>query len=406
MSIDPKKYVVLDVETNGLSSIKTDLLSISIFSPDTKKIYNKFLPLELNNEILTTWKNGITTDTLKNATHLTQEEVNNIIEEFELDKRIILIYGNIDEKFIKNYFKRKKLTGFEKLNFFNFKKNIISSPFSVGNITKDNLCLLYKIENVQEIHTGINDCILEWELFKKMDGKMLFITNNNVFEFNDDYIIPASYLSTYKNFKYHIKNSSYQNCIATSIKNFSFYIKKLKSLPKSCSGQVIENLINSLLNPIIIDSKDFLLENKKKLKFIGTLNSLQEEVELILNTDGTVTSLEQKDQNIAKSINYFIKQLKKELGPLINYIKYDIFRGKSILSQELVISNTENVLAICDLSNEFANLEIKTYNSDLQKIGRQLYYESNGRECYLLTIAFNEKTKIVKCNIDQVTFNN
>ena len=34
--VDPSKYVVLDVETNGLSSIKHDLLSISIFKPDSK----------------------------------------------------------------------------------------------------------------------------------------------------------------------------------------------------------------------------------------------------------------------------------------------------------------------------------------------------------------------------------
>lgn len=35
--IDKSKYVVLDVETNGLSSINCDLLSISIYSPDNQK---------------------------------------------------------------------------------------------------------------------------------------------------------------------------------------------------------------------------------------------------------------------------------------------------------------------------------------------------------------------------------
>ena len=42
MSINISKYVVLDVETNGLSSLKDDLLSISIYQPDTQKMYNKF----------------------------------------------------------------------------------------------------------------------------------------------------------------------------------------------------------------------------------------------------------------------------------------------------------------------------------------------------------------------------
>ncbi len=88
----------------------------------------------------------------------------------------------------------------KKLHFFNFKRNIISSRFSGGNITKDNLCRLYEIDNVQELHTGANDCLLEWELFKKMDNNRLLITNNKVFEFNEDYIVPASYLATYPNF--------------------------------------------------------------------------------------------------------------------------------------------------------------------------------------------------------------
>ena len=44
--IDSSKYVVLDVETNGLSSENDDLLSISIYKPDDQKIFNKFLPLE------------------------------------------------------------------------------------------------------------------------------------------------------------------------------------------------------------------------------------------------------------------------------------------------------------------------------------------------------------------------
>lgn len=35
--IDKSKYVVLDVETNGLSSINCDLLPISIYSPDNQK---------------------------------------------------------------------------------------------------------------------------------------------------------------------------------------------------------------------------------------------------------------------------------------------------------------------------------------------------------------------------------
>lgn len=41
-----KKYVVLDVETNGLHSEQDDLLSISIFHPDFNEYYDRLLPLE------------------------------------------------------------------------------------------------------------------------------------------------------------------------------------------------------------------------------------------------------------------------------------------------------------------------------------------------------------------------
>ena len=206
MSIFASDYVVLDVETNGLSSLRDDLLSISLYQPDTQKMYNRFLPLELNRDVYTTHINGITKKDLKKATPLSQDEVDVLIDEFDLCNRTILTYGSLDEKFIKNYFKRKGLRGYEKLRFFNFKRNIISSRFSGGNITKDNLCRLYGIDNVQELHTGANDCLLEWELFEKMDNNRLLITHDKVFEFNEDYIVPVSYLATYPNFKYHTQN--------------------------------------------------------------------------------------------------------------------------------------------------------------------------------------------------------
>ena len=221
-----KKYVVLDVETNGLSSIKDDLLSISIYKPDDGKIYDRFLPLELSDEVETTYINGITKDMLKDKSPLTQNELDEVISSFELEKRTILVYGNIDEKFIKNYLKRKKLKGFDKLKFYNFKHDIISSRFSEGNITKDNLCKIYGIDNIQEVHSGLNDCILEWNLFKSMNGNRLIIINNEVFEFNNEYIIPVSYLTTYTNFKYCIKDFPKINAEINQIKKYELIHQK------------------------------------------------------------------------------------------------------------------------------------------------------------------------------------
>ena len=42
MSVFASDYVVLDVETNGLSSLRDDLLSISLYQPDTQKCITDF----------------------------------------------------------------------------------------------------------------------------------------------------------------------------------------------------------------------------------------------------------------------------------------------------------------------------------------------------------------------------
>ena len=126
MSTNPTEYVVFDVETNGLKSKRDDLLSISFYKPDDGKEYNRFLPLELNRRIVTTHINGITEKDLVGATALTQNEFNHIVEEFELEKRTILIYAgrNFDGGFLAEYMKRHRISGFEKLNFYNIKRNI------------------------------------------------------------------------------------------------------------------------------------------------------------------------------------------------------------------------------------------------------------------------------------------
>ena len=66
--IDKSKYVVLDVETNGLSSMRDDLLSISLYRPDTEDFYSRFLPLELQKDVYTTYINGIKKRDLKDKT--------------------------------------------------------------------------------------------------------------------------------------------------------------------------------------------------------------------------------------------------------------------------------------------------------------------------------------------------
>lgn len=392
MPVIPENYVVLDVETNGLSSLRDDLLSISIYQPDTQRMYNRFLPLELNRDVYTTHINGITKKDLKKATPLTQEEINQLISDFDLYRRTILTYGSIDEKFIRNYFKRKGLSGFDQLKFFNFKRNIISSRFSDGSISKDNLCRLFGIENVQELHSGANDCLLEWKLFEKLNGNKLLITYNKVFVLNNDYIVPASYLANYPNFKYHTQDLPKFKCSAKTVKRFTVTGQPIKKFPTNFNGLTIEHLINTMLGAERIDSSAFLVKNKSKLQYIGKLPSPYDEIYMNFNTDGTVSAVEDKDTELANELNTFILLLKKEITPLVNFIKKTIFHNQHILSQELVVHKDKNVLALCDLSSEDAVLEIKTYGIlNFDTMGDQLFYESNGRDCYVLQIEWSLK---------------
>ena len=393
--INAKDYVVLDVETNGLSSLRDDLLSISIYKPDDKKTYNRFLPLELSDYVYTTDINGITSKMLKDKIPLTQEEFDKIINDFELENRTILIYGNIDEKFMKNYLKRKKIKGFDKLKFYNFKHDIISSRFSEGNITKDNLCRIYGIDNIQEVHTGLNDCILEWQLFKKMNGNKLIIINNEVFEFNKDYIIPVSYLTTYTNFKYCINNFPSIKCSIEEVKKIRIDSSDIKKFENNISGISIEHLINSMIKAKDMNEETFQiqLENKKKLKKIGKLPSMRYEIPIILNRDGTLSALFKKDEARVKEINKITEIIKNKIQPLIEYIKHDIFCDDQIMSQELIINEQDNVLAKCDLSSKNAILEIKAFIPDMEKIKYQLYYQAKGRPIYYLQTECNTKLK-------------
>ena len=384
--IDKSKYVVLDVETNGLSSISCDLLSISIYSPDNQKVYNRFLPLELNDCVLTTGINGITEEMLLNKPAMNQEEFNELIKDFDLENRAILHYGAIDEKFIKNYLKRKRIKGFEKLTFYNIKHNIISSKFSEGNITKDNLCELYSIENVTKVHSGINDCFLEWKLFEKMNDNKLLVTGNDVYEFNEDYIIPASFLQNYPNFKYQIKNYPYIYYNLEELESFIVDSNLVEKFSTNISGITIEHLINSMLH---VDDKshenfEFLVNNKNKLKKIGSLKSNRKIIYIIKNDDGTISAQNKKDEKEVEQINRVTNIIKEQIEPLIDYIKINIFNNKKIMSQELVINYEDNVLAMCDLSTDDKILEIKTSNVDVDKIRYQLFYESKGREIFLL----------------------
>ena len=402
-----KEYVVLDVETNGLSSTEDDILSITIYRPDNGMLYNRFLPLIMNPRVRTTRYNGIKTKDLEGTSHITQNEADEIIRTFELHKRTILIYTDFDEKFIKRYFQRRGLWGTEKMCFYNFKKDIFSSRYSGGNVTKDNLCRIFGIGNIREIHSGENDCKLEWELFKQIYGKKLLITDDKVFEINHEYIVPVSYLQTHNNLRDYVGDLPDILVETEVIKTFEISGEKMQKFDTNITGCTIEHLINVMLNVKPENSFKFLLENKKKLKFLGELPPAHEKVDMLLNSDGTVSIPNRKHayRKLEKSINDVQQELKRKLVPVIEFIADEIFHGEKILSQELMVHSDKKILALCDLSTVDAVLEIKTgYKPCINIYSDQLYYTANGRKCYILQMDWKIASKRTDIIISSVTF--
>lgn len=388
---NPSKYVVFDVETNGLKSQQDDLLSISFYKPDDKREYSRFLPLELNSKVGTTHINGITEKDLAGTTALTQFEFDQIVEEYELEKRIILVYSgrNFDEAFLREYMKRHQISGFEKLKFYNIKNQVISpTTFSTGNITKDNLCALFGIEGVTAVHSGANDCKLEWQLFEKMGGYYYLVTEmgeeDNIFRLNDRYIIPVSLLSSHPKLSRILPARPYLQCESKVVKTFEISAEGVEKFQTNFTGVTLEHLINSMLNVDTQDPYPFLRANKMKLDFIGSIPNGKRIVPFEFNQDGTVTAIQKKDHDMEKRINSTGDRLKDRILPLISFIKYEIFNGERIMSQELVVDAENNFLAVCDLSSEKTVLEIKTNNYDSEKYKEQFFYEAKGRNIYHL----------------------
>lgn len=392
ISVSPDDYVVLDVETNGLRSKEHDLLSISCYKPDDGKEYNRLLPLDLNRDVYTTEINGITKQDLEDKQHLTQDEINTLFTEFGLDHRTILHYGSLDPRFIRDYFARHNLAGFERMQFFNFKQLICSTGYSDGSLTKDNLCNFFGIEGIERIHSGIRDCHLEWELFKKLDGRYLLARIVPYGEYhgmwrltvlNPGYILPVSYLATFKNLS-RIIERPYIRCDAEEVYRLEISGEDIMRFPANFSGMIVENLINSLLGVSEADNLEFLAENSAKNELLGYMPSYSRFMSMSFNTDGTVAAAHEEDKEYEKKFNAMVEQARPQLVPLAEFICAEVFHGSPVTSQELVVNNELGILALCDLSTEDAVLEIKTSSCNPERYAEQLYYEAQGRPTYLL----------------------
>lgn len=487
--VDPRNYLVLDVETNGLKAERDDLLSISIYKPDDGRRYNRFLPLEKQSKLNpeATAVNGIRRKDLRGKKPLSQEEVDSLLEEFDARNRTILAFGGshgskgrgFDERFLEQYFADHGLRGLDELSFFDFKRMVHSSGYGLYPASKDNLCRAFGIEGVSDTHTSMNDCILEWELFEAMDGQDLIVTDGNVFKLNHDYVMPASYLDHYSGLcEYAGVPRRYVNSQEVFALELSEETtKEFKRFPTNISGMTFEPLIDAEMQAREVDSRERLLKNKSKLEYVGSFEGAAEPI-LVEKRDDGITQLsssviekaaqsvrdlmgqdapladaldhmrekggsllgylqtnrealdqfryilsvrsfctaEMAEQDAYLKKSYSIEMLGKELekidhqsavieatakaneairpelGPLTGYLKKLL--GPEILAQELVVNQDDGCLALCDLSSKRAVVEIKTgvqgYN--LSSCANQLYYQANGRECYVVHVRWGEST--------------
>ena len=396
--------VVFDVETNGLRKVNDDLLSLSIYDPSSGICYNRFFPLDLQPVVLTTYIHGITDEDLLNVSHWSQKEIDKIIDFFHLKERKLLSYsggtGTFDKSFVINYCKRHKLHGFEDLTYQNIKSFLPPAPYGYGGqLSKDNLCRKLGIDGVKDIHSSMNDCLLEWKLYEHLMIDRPFLIGGTFYKYSDDYIIPVSYLNSQQACLERYANIKvpFIKAVPTLIYQFQLpnnVLKKVKKFETNISGITLEEGIRYELNAIEQDNLEFLVRNKSHLKAIFTLKSPFDEIPIIKGGDGTVRTLDPKREESIKQVNAVTKIMMESIAPVIKFIQEKIFHNKEIMSQELVISKDRKILALCDFSNEKSVLEMKTYsviNADgsvNSALARQLYYQSNGRKCYVLSIIF------------------
>ena len=405
------EFLVLDLETNGLRTKNDDVLSISIYDPQSGLCYDRFLPLDLQPIVLTTWINGIKTSDLKQYEHITQDELNELISYFKINERKILVYsggnGCFDISFLKNYCKRHNLVGLDDLQVINI-KNLLPDPgFGYdGFKTKDNFCKLFGIEGVSNIHSGANDCLLEWKLFECLVKYKPFFNNGNLFSFSDNYIVPITYLISQPLLRQY-KNIDMKTILGTVKPIYSYQypsnaVRKMKRFPTNITGISLENALYSLINPENKKDLKFLIDNKNQCRYLGRLDSNIKEIPYVPLDDGTIKSLDPINEQYVDEINKVAKVFLKYSVEPVNFIKNQIFSNNVIKRDEIVINDDGKILSICDLSTDEAVLEIKTgrvlvngihdkfdFEHLRNEYALQLFYESKGRKTYIMSITFD-----------------
>ena len=196
----------------------------------------------------------------------------------------------------------------------------------------------------------MNDCILEWKLFEKTKTEKLFFIHEKLFRYNEEYIVPVSYLNKYPSL-ISFANITIPTIVGKPklIYKFSLpkrIVKKIKKYPTNITGISFENGINAVFQAEKQNNLAFLSKNKSYLEYIGSLECNITEIPIREEDDGTIKSLDPNFNDYIKGVNEVTKIMVKNLAPLFSFIKKEIFSSDRVLSQELSISPDRKVLAL------------------------------------------------------------
>lgn len=385
-----EKYVVLDVETTGLDPLKDDVIVLSAFDPLTGLTYSHFFPLEKKKKVEEGARavNGLSKRRLnkEEPVEWNQEDFNYFYETFHLDKRQVLIYSSFDEKFLKVYFSEHGITGFSSLHFFNIMRKIASNPFE-DHISKDNLCLALGIEGVKKVHNGLNDCYLEWKLYKTMTKYPgLYVKNHHVYALHPSYRIPASSLNDFVRTDFFMANRQIEaqfSLVEEDKLDFSSYINEDSALFKKA--------FSGLLKVTYLQDNEYALQNRYLLTLLGLMPGYKE------SKGKKETEKEEETENQEKLLD-----LEKLLAPYAEKWKESLFHNAEVSAHELVKQEPLHSFGYCDFSSLSTSLTLKVKKTPFKDgvskeqqmsdyYAYQMYVTSNLRSSYLLLI---EKDKM------------
>ncbi len=170
---DLDKVVFLDLETTGLNPLTDDVIEIALYDPSSGNEYTRLLPLNRSKMIPSEIESltGITNNMIKDSTPITSQDLDNLIDEFDLRRKIILIWAGMnmfDAHFLATLFIN---TGNKNFNILKFASamDIIknNSGISFNSLSKDYLASYLNI-NSECSHRALNDCKIEAEIYKTL----------------------------------------------------------------------------------------------------------------------------------------------------------------------------------------------------------------------------------------------